>query len=92
MAWSDISDPGLEKIYDELTQRKRDYLRGDQTESGLIEADQLHDQLESAQEEAEMETRNDLVSSIYETSDITQAELAEAVGLSRSRVADILSS
>lgn len=88
--WTEITDPDLQSIYDDLTQRKREYLRGDETDSGLIEADQLHDQLESAQEEAEMETRNDLVSSIYETSDITQAELADAVGLSRSRIADIL--
>jgi hypothetical protein len=90
MAWTEITDPDLQSIYDDLTKRKREYLRGDETDSGLIEADQLHDQLESAQEEAEMETRNDLVESIYETSDITQAELAEAVGLSRSRIADIL--
>jgi len=37
------------------------------------------------------EERNKLLKSIYKKSDMTQKELAENVGLSRSRVADILS-
>lgn len=89
--WTEITDDRLQAIYQNLTERKREYLRGEDSGSGLIEAEQLEHELEQERETAEIETRNDLVRSIYETSDVTQQNLADAVELSRSRVADILS-
>jgi DNA-binding XRE family transcriptional regulator len=47
--------------------------------------------IEQAKDEASTSTRNDLLRDLYEELDTTQSELGEAVGLSRSRVADILS-
>ena len=91
--WSDISesDP-LRKVYQYLTDEKLAHLRGERDGSSQrIPASDVSEMVAEAKEEAEKETRNDLIQSFYDELDVTQDELANGVGLSRSRVADILS-
>lgn len=95
--WGTLTWPGelrgeLGDVYDELTAEKRRRLRGDGEDGdGYIEADEAANRAEQAAEQAERQKRNELLSQIYQnTDDMTQQELADSVGLSRSRVADIL--
>jgi len=96
--WGTLTWPGdlpgdLEHVYNELTDEKRRRLRGKGEDGeGYLEVDEAEEQAEEAAQRAERQTRDELLREVYENSDdMTQAELAEAVGLSRSRVADILS-
>ena len=92
--WSDIpEDAELRKVYDYLTSEKLAHLRGEREESSQrIPASEAQAMIEKAKEEASTETRNELLRTFYDRLDLTQADLARAVDLSRSRVADILSS
>lgn len=91
--WSDIpEDSELRDIYDYLTDEKLAHLRGERDESSQrISADEVSQMIDEAQDEVATETRNKLLRSFYDELEVTQSDLAEAVGLSRSRVADILS-
>ncbi len=96
--WGTLNWPGdlpgrLQAIYDDLTAEKRRRLRGEgQDGQGYVDSDTAADRAEEAAAEAERQTRDQLLHQMYEnTEDMTQRELADAVGLSRSRVADILS-
>lgn len=93
LRWSgDLPGP-LEDTYDELTAEKRRRLRGEGEDGeGYVEASSVQEAADEARQEAERQTRDELLGTIYENSeDMTQQELADAVGLSRSRVADIIS-
>jgi hypothetical protein len=91
--WSDIEeDTELRDVYDYLTDEKLAHLRGERDESSQrIPAQEVNQLVEEAKEEATAEARNDLLRTFYADLDVTQGDLAEAVGLSRSRVADIVS-
>jgi hypothetical protein len=91
--WTDIDDgTHLRSVYDYLTERKMAHLRGETDESSQrIPAQEVNSMVERAKREASTSTRNELLREFYEDFDTTQEELANAVGLSRSRVADILS-
>jgi len=91
--WSDIdSDDRVREVYDHLTSEKMAHLRGKRENSSQrIPAGEVSDLVDQAREEASTQTRNDLLKELYHDLDVTQADLAGAVGLSRSRVADILS-
>jgi len=91
--WSDIpEDAELREVYDYLTSEKLAHLRGEREESSQrITATEAKSMVEEAKEEVRTETRNELLRNFYDDLDLTQRELADAVGLSRSRVADILS-
>jgi len=90
--WSDIPESSdLRNVYDYLTSEKLAHLRGEREESSQrVTASEAKNMVEKAKEEARTETRNELLSSVYESTDVTQKELAESVGLSRSRLADIV--
>jgi hypothetical protein len=92
--WSDIPEgTHLRDIYKHLTKEKLAHLRGNREESSQrVPASEVQDQLEEERDQAETRTRNELLNQFYEDTDLTQQDLADAVGLSRSRVADILSS
>ena len=91
--WSKIEEPELKDVYDHLTEEKLAHLRGERDGSSQrIPAQEVGKMIEEAEKEASTETRNELLQSFYDDLDLTQKELADAVGLSRSRVADILSS
>lgn len=86
--------PGqLSDVYDELTKEKRRRLRGEGDDGdGYVRADDAVASAEQAAEQAQRQKRDQMIREIYGNTDgMTQRELADAVGLSRSRVADILS-
>jgi len=90
--WTGDLPGNLSRVYDELTAEKRRRLRGEGEDGeGYIDTEDAEKRVAEATERAERQTRNDLLRRIYEnTGDMTQQELADAVGLSRSRVADLL--
>jgi antitoxin component HigA of HigAB toxin-antitoxin module len=91
--WSDIPrDHDLRELYEYLTKKKLEHLRGEGDESSQrIPAQKVASMVEEAEEQASTATRNDLLRRFYDELDLTQSDLARGVGLSRSRVADILS-
>jgi len=91
--WTDIpEDAELRSVYDYLTQEKLAHLRGDREESQQrIPAAEVQSMVQQAKDEAEVGTRNELMREFYSELDLTQKQIGQAVGLSRSRVADILS-
>jgi hypothetical protein len=90
--WSDIpEDDELRDVYDYLTSEKLAHLRGERDESSQrITATEAKNMVEEAKEETRTETRNELLNDVYGSLDVSQKELGNAVGLSRSRVADLL--
>lgn len=96
--WGTLTWPGnlpgdLSDVYDQLTAEKRRRLRGDGEDGdGYVDADEAAQRAAQKADEARQQTRNQLLANIYDNSDgMTQKDLADAVGLSRSRVADIIS-
>jgi antitoxin component HigA of HigAB toxin-antitoxin module len=91
--WDDVDErTQLREVYDYLTQEKLAHLRGERDESSQrLPADEVSHLVDEAQQEAATQTRNELLRSFYDELELTQNDLAGAVGLSRSRVADILS-
>jgi hypothetical protein len=84
LKWSALSDPQLQEVSDYLAERKREILEdGDE---GYVDPEQV----DQAVSQAKKETRNELLENIYTETSVTQSDLANAVGLSRSRVADLL--
>jgi len=91
--WSDIpEDIELRSVYDYLTDQKLAHLRGEKDGSSQrIPAQEVGEMVEKAKDEASTTTRNQLLRDFYSNLDVTQEDLGNVVGLSRSRVADILS-
>jgi hypothetical protein len=96
--WGTLKWPGdlpgeLEPTYDYLTREKRRRLRGEGDDGkGYVEAENVEKAAEQAAEDAERQKRDEMIRRIYANSeDMTQQDLADAVGLSRSRIGDILS-
>jgi len=90
--WEDIpQDHDLREVYDYLTQQKQRHLAGEaESSSQRLSASEVDSMLEEAKSEASTTTRNELLTTIYRNSSLTQKELAQSVGLSRSRLADIV--
>jgi hypothetical protein len=91
--WSDIPEEAdLRRVYDHLTDEKLAHLRGERDGSSQrIPASDVSEMIEQAEQQASTETRNELLCDLYDQLEVTQSDLGSAVGLSRSRVADILS-
>ena len=96
--WGTLRWPGempgrLEETYEQLTAEKKRRLRGDGNDGdGYVKAGEAAKSAERAAEKAKRQKRDELLATIYRNNDdMTQAELADSVGLSRSRVGDILS-
>lgn len=96
--WGTLTWPGelpgaVEATYKHLTEEKRGRLRGEGEDGeGYVPAGEVAEAADSAAADAERQTRDELLSDIYRnTEGMTQKELAGAVGLSRSRLADIVS-
>jgi hypothetical protein len=85
--WTEINDPDLKDIYEYLADQKNQRLEGEDIGEVVSESE-----LEQIKERAATEERNQLLQEFYESDciDCTQHDLADTVGLSRSRVADIL--
>jgi RecA/RadA recombinase len=93
LTWPSDLPGDLERIYEELTRQKRRRLRGEGEDGqGYVDAEQAAERVEQAAKQAERKKRDELIREIYEnTEDMTQQTLGNAVGLTRSRIADILS-
>lgn len=93
LRWPDARPAETEPTYQELTRQKRAALRGEGDEgAGYVDAGEAAKSAEQAADEAERQKRDELMRQIYtQNDDMTQQKLADSVGLSRSRVADILS-
>jgi len=92
MTWSaDLPGP-LADTYEELTKEKKRRLRGEgDNGDGYVKASEVQESVESAREEAKRQKRNEIIRQIYDSnSDMTQEDVADSVGLTRSRVGDIL--
>jgi hypothetical protein len=91
--WDDIpEDHDLREVYEYLTQEKRKHLAGEgDASSQRLSPSEVDNMIEKAQSEASTTTRNDLLTTVYRNTSLTQQELADSVGLSRSRLADIVS-
>jgi predicted XRE-type DNA-binding protein len=93
ITWSADLPGQLGDTYDELTAEKRRRLRGDGDDGeGYVKAGEAAESAEKAAEQAERQKRDELITEIYQNSeDMTQKDMADAVGLTRSRVGDIVS-
>jgi hypothetical protein len=93
LRWTGDLPGDLSDVYDYLTAEKRRRLRGEGEDGqGYVDAEDAAKSAEEAAEDARRQERDELLRQMYENSeDMTQKELADAVGLSRSRVGDILS-
>lgn len=91
LRWTDLTDDRLRAVYDELTAEKRAHLRGDgDTGTQMIDTDDHEQEVQQAVQRAEKETRDEYIRRLAETTDLSQEDIGDVVGLSRSRVADIL--
>lgn len=91
--WSDIPEENsLREVYDYLTEEKLAHLEGEREGSSQrMTHAEATEMVEKAESRASTATRNDLLTTIYKDTELTQQELASAVELSRSRLADIVS-
>ena len=91
--WSDIpEETELREVYNYLTDEKLAHLRGEKEGSSQrIPAGEVSEMVEKAEKEARTNQRNKVLREVYQDTSLTQKELSSAVGLSRSRLADIVS-
>jgi hypothetical protein len=92
LRWPADLPNGLQDVYDELTAEKRRRLRGQGGDGqGYVEADAAEERAEKRAKDAKREKRDELIQTIYESNEkMTQQDLADSVGMSRSRIADIV--
>lgn len=92
LGWGDLKpDPRLRGIYNKLTKQKQQRLRGETSDGeSFVKAADVKQQVEKAREQAQREQRDNDIRAFYEETESTQQEVADALGLSRSRVANIL--
>ena len=93
LRWDDERPGPLEDTYAQLTRDKKAALRGEGDDgAGYVDAAEVEKTAEEAAKKAERQKRDELLRQIYtQNDDMTQQELADSVGLSRSRIGDILS-
>ena len=93
ITWSGDLPGQLGDTYDELTAEKRRRLRGEGGDGeGYVDAAEAAESAQKAAEQAERQKRDEVITEIYQNSEgMTQKELADAVGLTRSRIGDIVS-
>lgn len=90
--WDDIpEDHRLRDVYDYLHEEKLKHLNGETDESSQrLTSAEVQDRIDKIKSETQTDTRNQLLTQIYSNSGLTQQQLANAVNLSRSRIADII--
>lgn len=87
--WDPIEpDTGLKEVYDYLTKKKKERLRGEDDE-GYIKRSEAREMVEAAREEAAQEKRDEMIRELAGT-DLTQSDIADVAGISASRVSQIL--
>lgn len=88
--WDDIETSKLRSIYEELTEEKIAHMEGDTGTMDVVNAKEAEKMAEKEAEQAAMEQRDELIVSFYESTDLTQQEIADRVGVSRDRVGQIV--
>lgn len=90
--WTDIPETHrLRDVYDHLSEEKMKHLRGEaDSSSDYVSRGELESAIGTARKETERETKRSLIRDVYRNSDLTQRELAESIGISRSYLADIV--
>jgi len=79
----------MHDVYQYLNEKKQARLRGDDGED-FVRRSEVSEMVENAKEEARTETRNELIRGFAELEELTHGEVAEATGLSRSRISQIV--
>jgi antitoxin component HigA of HigAB toxin-antitoxin module len=91
MSWNDINnDAPLRDVYDDLTSEKKRRLDGEDDDDAYLQRDEAKQMVEEAEREAKADQRNSVIERMADAG-MTQADIAEYVDLSRSRVSQILS-
>lgn len=90
--WDDIPDDhDLREVYDYLHEQKLAHLRGETEASNQrLSPKEVQQKIKIAKQEASTDTRDQLLQEVYTNTELSQRELGEAVGLSRSRIGQIL--
>ena len=78
----------LHDVYQHLTEKKEARLRGEEGDE-YIKRSEAKEMVEKAREEAAMAKRDDIIRSLRKAEEVGQDTIAEAVGLSQSRVSQI---
>lgn len=93
LEWSDIDEgTHLRNVYDYLHKKKMQHLRGDSEESSQrLKPSEVQEKIEKVKKNVRNETRNDVLTQLYRNTDLTQQDVADAIGLSRGRIANIVS-
>jgi hypothetical protein len=91
--WTDIPETHeLRDVYDYLTEKKMAHLHGESDSSNQYVSRSEHSSaIEKARSETERETKVNLLNQVYRNCDVTQKELADSIGISRSYLADLVS-
>lgn len=79
----------LHDVYQDLTERKQARLRGEGDGDSYIKHSDAQEMVEQAQEETRQAVRNEYIQEMGK-SELTQSEIANIAGISRSRVSQIL--
>lgn len=79
----------MHDVYQYLNEKKQARLRGDDGED-FVRRSEVSEMVENAKEEARTETRNELIRGFAELEELTHGVVAEATGLSRSRISQIV--
>lgn len=92
LTWSRGLPGELEATYRALTQEKRRRLRGEGDDGdGFVDASDAREEADRAEDRGRRQKRDEMIRDMYENDpDLTQKKLGDLVGLSRSRIADIL--
>jgi len=82
ITWTDIEDDRLKEVYDAIAREKEDRLQGREGDD---------EETDEVPKEVRQEARDEVIKRLNDADNLTQREIADATGLSRSRVADIAS-
>jgi hypothetical protein len=90
LSWDPIPQAdSLHSVFEELTSEKRLRLRGDDNGDEYVLKSEAEEWVTEAKEKAKTEFRDELIERMNEDPKLTQAQIAELVGLSRSRVSQL---
>ncbi|MEY7850907.1 hypothetical protein AB7C87_17105 [Natrarchaeobius sp. A-rgal3] len=86
LEWDPIDE---DPDYQILNEMKEEVYEG-MGESSFIHRDEHEQIVKETEEDAERETRNEILTNIYERTELTQKDIGNAIGLSRRRVGEIV--
>lgn len=84
---SDIRDPELREVYNQLADEKQKRLENNEDE--YIQRSEVNEMLDNAQEEAGQNTRNDIIRQLLNETDLGPSDIAPGLDISPQRVGQI---